>query len=88
MTSSITARSTKAQLTEHIASLDAQLITAGRTIAALREAQAMAVQPSLFVAPPSMHKAYYEYVRTQRVIAKAQGKRVSTYKTFAQWGAA
>ena len=34
---------------------------------------------------PAMHKAYYEYVRTQRVIAKARGQRVVGYKTFAQW---
>lgn len=84
----INANSTKAQLVEHIASLDAQLITAGRTLAALREQHAMAVQPSLFVAPPSMHKAYYEYVRMRRVSAKACGQRVVSYKTFAQWSAA
>lgn len=82
----ITARSTKAQLVEHIASLDAQLLTAGRTIAAMREEKAMAAQPgTLFAAPPAMHKAYYEYVRTQRVICKARGLRVATYQTFPQW---
>lgn len=88
MINAITSKSTKAHLVAHIASLDAQLIAAGRTIAALREEKAMAAPASLFVAPPAMHKAYYEYVRTMRVLAKAQGKRVSTYQTFPQWNAA
>ena len=84
----INARSTKADLLGHIASLDAQLITAGRTLAALREQ--LALQPALAFVPqsPAMHKAYYEYVRTQRVIAKARGQRVVGYKTFSQWSAA
>ena len=82
----ITARSTKAQLITHIASLDAQLLAAGRTVAALREVKAMAAQPTAdFVAPPAMHKAYYQFINAQRVIARAAGKRVVSYQTFPQW---
>lgn len=84
----INVKSTKAQLVEHIASLDAQLLSAGRTIAALREQLALQPAPAFMPQSPAMHKAYYEYVRTQRVIAKARGQRVVGYKTFSQWSAA
>jgi membrane glycosyltransferase len=76
---------TKAQLNERIASLDAQLIAAGRTIAGLREQLAMTAPAPAVQHSPATHNAYYAYVRAQRVAARACGQRITSYKTFQQW---
>ena len=83
----IASSSTKAQLIAHIAALDARILNGARMVRDLREQIAMQPAPTRSEAP-TVHKAYYDYVRAQRVIAKAQGTRVVTFKTFAQWIAA
>lgn len=76
---------TKAQLIERCGQLDAQLIAKGREIEQLRNR--VAQQPIGHGLGGSIdeHRAYHRYVAQCKAQQREQGKRVLTYKTFAQW---
>jgi hypothetical protein len=78
-------KATKAELVVRIANLDAQLMRAGREAQGLREQLAMAAPVGANTADVPTHKAYYAYIAAQRKAAQLAGRRVATYKTFAQW---
>ena len=79
------AKLTKAQLIAHIAALDARILNGARIVRDLREQLAMQ-PPAPVREAPGVHKAYYEYVRSMRVIAKAQGQfNRCGYLDFPDW---
>ena len=86
MTSTITTRSTKAQLLDHIKAQDAEITKRGFTIAALREKLAfVAPEPRIVFNAPGVHKAYWLYVSEQRRTCRARGQRVVSYLDFNDW---
>lgn len=83
------ANQTKAQLIEQNTALEQRILNGARLVRDLREQLVMAKQPALVYtqAVQTAHSGYYAYARECRAVAKAAGRRVATYMSFAQWSA-
>ncbi len=85
MSSVINSKSTKAQLLEHIAELDAALLSARRQVGHLCDQLSMARSAPALPQGRATHADYLGYVSQQQRAARTAGRKGVAYLSYSAW---